>query len=181
MSIINLNTIEDLQKYESEENFQKLKEANEFDGKIYKEIIEKFNYYLKNLPQEEPEIEKVEFIIQYELQYGEIFGIKGKQALLGGWDGEQCKYTFTWNENHIWKLEFLFDDISKETELEFKFVKLRDKKIVSWEKLENVENRKINVQEDIKIVKNKDLKFNNNNHIIKIEENVLQYYFTIKL
>ena len=176
MSVIKLDTIEDLQKYESEENFQKLKEANKFDGQIYKEIIEKFNCYLKNLPQEEPEIEKDEFIIQYQLQYGEIFGIKGQQALLGGWDGEECKYTFTWNQNDIWKLEFLFDDFSKETELEFKFVKLQNQKIVSWEK---GDNRKINVQEDMKIVKNKDLKFNNNT--IKIEENVLQYYFTIKL
>ena len=176
MSVIKLDTIEDLQKYESEENFQKLKEANKFDGQIYKEIIEKFNCYLKNLPQEEPEIEKVEFIIQYQLQYGEIFGIKGQQALLGGWDGEECKYTFTWNQNDIWKLEFLFDDFSKETELEFKFVKLQNQKIVSWEK---GDNRKINVQEDMKIVKNKDLKFNNND--IKIEENVLKYYFKINL
>ena len=83
MSVIKLDTIEDLQKYESEENFQKLKEANKFDGQIYKEIIEKFNCYLKNLPQEEPEIEKVEFIIQYKLEPGESFGIKGKQASKG--------------------------------------------------------------------------------------------------
>ena len=175
MSVIKLDTIEDLQKYESEENFQKLKEANKFEGQIYKEIIEKFNCYLKNLPQEEPEIEKVEFIIEYKLQLGESFGIKGKQDLLGGWAGEQCKYTFTWNENNIWKLQFDFNDFSKETELEFKFVKVRDQNIVSWEK---GNNRKINVQEDIEILK-KNLKFNNNK--IKIEEKVLQYYFTIEL
>lgn len=174
MSVIKLDTIEDLQKYESEENFQKLKEANKFEGQIYKEIIEKFNCYLKNLPQEEPEIEKVEFIIQYKLQHGESFGIKGKQDLLGGWDG-QCKYTFTWNENNIWKLQFDFNDFSKETELEFKFVKVRGQKIDSWEK---GDNRKINVQKDIEILKNNS-KFNNNK--INIEENVLQYYFTIEL
>lgn len=158
MSEIILDTIDDLKKYENDDKFKELKQANSFKGKIYDEIIKLFNEYTEKPPKETEETEEVEeintiqFNVERQVNYGESIGIRGEPDLIGGWDGTKKEIKFEWQKPNNWIANIPYNAIKNVEKLIFKFVIIRNGSLL-WE--ERANNREMNISEIISELKEK--------------------------
>ena len=132
--------------FEEPESFDKydvktIQEASlqQFKGKLFDEIIWKFKFYLNIF-------ESVEFITFRMINdANDKICIKGNLSSFGDWNFSESDLNQFSFSNNCWSATFPIKDLlSKEEEIEFKFVKLKNNAIHNRE-WENGENRKMNL------------------------------------